>query len=1173
MLVVILCVILCFCASIWFSVAIGLPAYQLSLSLLSWATWSGEVFFAVYRGIDLPSWHPRCLKAPLTPGDWLDLLVNDPLHLHVRCFYEEAPQCLPDPWTPWEWCLCVIGVGAGLTFLYGLFLELREFSGVGDLVGRSWSSVALAWLGKSSPIDPRYQNFKVLRTQFESVPVIRARVGEGHSHPLAAAVRNSAAYTVRHAAGLMGLDPYMVQQSNTDIKASLRGCRTWYWAKDTTVEPKPFAPKAGDAVCMIDVDMYLDMPRMLAAYPFPYMISTFQPTSVSHSGSNYSFTFVDDVVTYQVSGGASYSHEVWNYAGDCILATTRVPFTLKYLHTAYLITRKQLDPHHQLLLLAPIGHWETYLFSLSSVLEGSTLTRLRVSSGAFNRLEVMTPSGPLVSTGRSGEYNSATISAEQDGALSEIQAQSKVGVTMATVKTTIRDADTPKAAALLGYLSSKEVKKPRSIVYPVSESVFHYRYDPAKTEDAKPSLIPFMSPFMLGCWAPLRCYSNDARMIKGRVEEIRAEDKEVDQRQLMWMHEFLDFVLAGVKHTLHPGDVDEVFDRQARPSQRRILEEAALHVEDAPSKAPLKTFMKSEPYQEPKDPRNITTFPGDSKLQYCRFIYAAQRHIETFWWYAFSKTPREIAQEVTMICQEALHFIVEGDASRMDGRVAKLLRMFERMFMLGLFNPVYHAELLDQMDKQMLQRGVTKFGVKYEQGFSRGSGSGETAVFNTLDTAFLAYCALRSTRRATGEYNDPSEAWTKLGQYAGDDSITADVNPEAYVRVNESFGQVLEAVVQPRGSVGVSFLSRFYGPDVWHGSLSSICDIPRQLSKFHVTVTLPGNVTPLQKAREKAIGYALTDRETPVIGDIAKTILMCTEDVSRPKTSLRIRNWFAENYESQDQWPQDDVGGWALELLEKWLPSFDHPALQAWCKDCGRGERNVLEPPLCVDLPSEPVCHKRDIEVNGDLVLSQTLTVPEPSASGGPVAAAQPAAPSAASAVPPAPFVAGLSTISSSSARPPLKRQASLPDLKTLGGPKSNKRRPIVACLLAEGTCNHGKCIHASNLARSTKSSEQRSHTGPRNPLQGNATVAGPKKQRQAGGSHKPPGQTQVGLPPEVYAKLKAEALQLAAQRSSSAASPIARQLEFESRLMTQAPQSKMQPIEQHAPAKPARAE
>jgi hypothetical protein len=218
-------------------------------------------------------------------------------------------------------------------------------------------------------------------------------------------------------------------------------------------------------------------------------------------------------------------------------------------------------------------------------------------------------------------------------------------------------------------------------------------------------------------------------------------------------------------------------------------------------------------------------------------------------------------------------------------------------------------------------------------------------------------------------YLTPQEAFTRLGIYGGDDGLTPDVDPKTYEETASNLGLKLKAQSVARGEDGVNFLARYYSPDVWYGVEDSCCDIQRQLAKFHTTVALPGNVTPLDKLKEKSRSFYLSDRNTPVLGELVSKVVALHGKLPEVtlKTSL-LRSWMVDTLghgEESLQYP-NEFGYWMVDLLEKQLPHFDMQLFTQWLGDVKTIEQ-CLKPPLC-HLPPDFKATDVKTYVNDDVV-------------------------------------------------------------------------------------------------------------------------------------------------------------------------------------------------------------
>ncbi len=695
------------------------------------------------------------------------------------------------------------------------------------------------------------------------------------------------------------------------------------------------------------------MPHLLVEKFQPYLIYTFQPTSVSCSVGDYSFTFdASDFVHYKVSGGAEYVHKVWNYGSDMLTAVKTCWDGIRERCVVYNVDRMYMDEHHSLILLTPVRQLFGWV-GISRMLHTNSLSRLRVSDGKFLRLNIMAKDGLSRSIGRVGTYAAADIPAQVDDSIAMLAESSKVSLSVAHVKSVVGN-DLASATTLAEYHKTKNDSNIDCVI-PVEKAVHHYTYKAESLlHDNKPTMEPFMSPLVHEAYAPLKSIGNEEQAVEERVLKLAQPEISVTPLISGFMDDFIQAVVGDDK--VVPVDIDEVYKRQNRPSQVAILNEGSSVIR---MKRTVKSFMKAEAYSEPKDPRVISTINPVDKLDYSRFIYAIDDLLKKQVWYAFGNTPKHIANRVASVARLAKH-LIKTDFSRWDGRVSSLLREFERRFMLKAFSADFHKILVECMESQFNKMAVMSLGTVYETLLSRLSGSPETSAFNTLCNAFIAYCALRS-EAIVGGYRDHQQAWRLLGIYGGDDGLTPDVNQDVYVKVAFSFGQKLTSEIVKRGDSGVVFLARVYSPYVWGGDPNCMCDVPRQLSKFHVTHKLGENVTPLMKLHEKCMGLYLTDRNTPILGPLAQRVV---KHMGECLLGLGVANYFAD-YPINDQYPNECVDGWMLAYVLDKMPTLDLERFDKWMS--GPFE-NILSPPLIVE-PTVVSESKAELVVGDQLIL------------------------------------------------------------------------------------------------------------------------------------------------------------------------------------------------------------
>jgi len=309
-------------------------------------------------------------------------------------------------------------------------------------------------------------------------------------------------------------------------------------------------------------------------------------------------------------------------------------------------------------------------------------------------------------------------------------------------------------------------------------------------------------------------------------------------------------------------------------------------------------------------------------------------HLKNFKWYAFGTTPVEIADRVTFICSTA-QYVANTDFSKFDGHVNRGMRELEHKILVRAFDSSYHTDLMRIHENQYKTRAVGKHGTRYNTNYTRLSGSPETSAFNSIENAFVAYCAFRNTlTRTRDQYIAPIDAWSKLGIYGGDDGLTADLPEANYIRIAQLLGQKLTVEHIPRNCRGVKFLSRTFGPDVWQGDPSSCCDLVRAIGKFHVSKKQT-RFEPWQQLILKSYNYYHTDSQTPIIGDFVtkvKELSTMNEDTNQffenidtdQPWTVEYISWFGW-YASDNNWPQyntlwmEDEAG---EFKDKYLTDY-----------------------------------------------------------------------------------------------------------------------------------------------------------------------------------------------------------------------------------------------------------
>jgi hypothetical protein len=338
------------------------------------------------------------------------------------------------------------------------------------------------------------------------------------------------------------------------------------------------------------------------------------------------------------------------------------------------------------------------------------------------------------------------------------------------------------------------------------------------------------------------------------------------------------------------------------------------------------------------------------------FTYSIAEHLKTLPWYAFSRTPHEVAIRVTEVCANK-RSVTKSDYSKFDGTIGQPQRALEEAYTLRLFHPVYHIEMIEAQRSQYNLKGVTRHGFNYDTILTRATGSPETSVFNTLANAATAYEAYREQGKTS------TEAWQALLEclFGGDDGLMGDIDDAVLTKVASRNGLQIKAEAILNGEMGVQFLARTYGPSVWYGDVNSMCDLPRQLSKIHVSLILPANVTPVTKLVEKCRGYLHSDANTPIIGPFVRKVTSLSRHLPTSPYARDIRNYngfvVIGNYPN---YPAD----WMQDEASRVLPLADPNILERWLSTVTRLE-DLLSPPSI--MPETPPIITDTVTINQEV--------------------------------------------------------------------------------------------------------------------------------------------------------------------------------------------------------------
>jgi hypothetical protein len=559
------------------------------------------------------------------------------------------------------------------------------------------------------------------------------------------------------------------------------------------------------------------------------------------------------------------------------------------------------------------------------------LERLRVNSGSFTHLKVVTDDERYTSVGQPELYASARVPRKLlDEAKAVRDASAGAKIKTYSLKKSFPDENI--AALVANYINSvcpppKDVVNVRTVA---GMNVICYG---SPGTDPKMLMAPFCKPFATNpAFVHVKSKESEAASIQRRVNDPAAKAKS----KLLAPNEFMmrnrrEFVkrLVPIPHSFHPSGFEEMYDRQTKPKQKADLASVGLLLYELASF--ITAFTKRESCQKvEKAPRNISTFPPEVKYRWASYVYPLMDLFKDLEFYAFSKTPRKVAESMVSMAEES-KIIVDADASTMDGSTNESTRHLEQMVIVRAYHPDHVGDALASHAESFGNKAITSEGLRYLQGFTRASGGVDTSLFNSLQNAEIIYDAIVRSQLADGAPIDHDAAWAKLlrkSRIGGDDGSVGDVTEDLLHSAADRRGFTLKTTTHKRGEAGVSFLARLFGPDLWTGDASSVCDFNRQLAKFHLATEVPDK--PEVKLWEKGYSLFLSDSNTPIIGELTRKIVELSSKTHTQGTHSNMNFW--AQFKAEDQWPNEH-GLWMAEYCTNQLVVPDE-LLLIWIASC-----------------------------------------------------------------------------------------------------------------------------------------------------------------------------------------------------------------------------------------------
>uniref|UniRef100_A0AAU7L0R5 RNA-directed RNA polymerase n=1 Tax=Zeugodacus cucurbitae noda-like virus 2 TaxID=3159466 RepID=A0AAU7L0R5_9VIRU len=722
-----------------------------------------------------------------------------------------------------------------------------------------------------------------------------------HSHPLSSRLRTDGERSIDNLIYIKGFQPYSVSTSARDGE----GQRLVYSAKDLDLPFQNDRVTDQHVVRMIDVDYYADMEYWLWQGR-PIILYTFVPEIVGGPVVEGVFSIDQDVATVVYDGGGRYVHRMWDYNVDHFI----VPGFWKSLMVKVDQVRVPGDTNRRIVCLTPTT-WYWSMFNW--LFDAKRLMRRKFTYGDANictfhqTIEQVTKCMVSIAlrdtpTNVSMEYSCFV------GICKRLSQSKHPNVT--DVERYLHNDKVPNAAVLApiiyeafegGWYKSLAYRHVDQVVgVGVSRTAPHFQASgPLVTEEGSEIGVAVWEPILTNAAIfPRESFNNDVQAIEGRVNNIR-NNVNPSSKYHMYRREFIEAFGRG---QCVPVSMSDVIERQDKPLQKIRCEKNKMWCRC--QKFHVKAFMKKESYMKVTDPRNISTCTPSHTMTLSTYTYAAKEIFKRYDWFVPGRTPVEIADQVRSLVS-GYGEVLSCDYSRLDGTISAFLRGVESGVYLRLFPQKYKKDLEKLLKDESNCRATTATGKPYEPGSSRLSGSPLTTDGNTLIVAFVAYCAFR-----TAGVLEEGEIDHIRSLVYGDDKLVVGVAPRILEKVARDLGLTLKCEVTRSGEP-VEFLARvFVNP--WITS-TSMQNPVRALGKLHLSHVR--NVDARIVAHNKARGYLVTDRLTPLIREYCLNVTTQTRDVTElhlNRVELMADTPYWSAYEN-DSWPQDICD---VELME-----------------------------------------------------------------------------------------------------------------------------------------------------------------------------------------------------------------------------------------------------------------
>lgn len=323
-------------------------------------------------------------------------------------------------------------------------------------------------------------------------------------------------------------------------------------------------------------------------------------------------------------------------------------------------------------------------------------------------------------------------------------------------------------------------------------------------------------------------------------------------------------------HNLEPMDFEEWvtrFPSARRPLLRQAREEVHQHgLTDKDSV--MAVFIKTETSTTGTDPRNISPRQLKFLSVLGPYVAAIEKEAKKASYLVKGLTPEARGRHLASQWKQE---VIETDFSRFDMTVSEdFIEVVERSMFRRAFPAGSHPDFDQCLMMLSKMTGASSLGVLYSVAGTRASGDAHTSIANGVLNRFVIWACLRNI--------DPS---TWISFHEGDDGIIhCDHHIKRRICDYLSFAAALGfklKVVEPPTHEHANFCGRHTCATCF----KEFCDLPRALSKFHITFK-QGDAKSLVLA--KALSYFATDNHTPIMSVLCNSLIKHLS----PKVSDRL---------------------------------------------------------------------------------------------------------------------------------------------------------------------------------------------------------------------------------------------------------------------------------------------